>query len=111
MYYLCTMCIGLWPAAPRNLKKWPMANFQLETPDVTPFYISWRLICIKSQVDFSVDSGAEFPVIITVCKFQSSEPSRHSVLINKCLNCFAPVSVEINSLEIELFCASDKFKV
>ena len=34
MYYLCTMCIGLWPAAPRNLKKWPMANFELETPDV-----------------------------------------------------------------------------
>ena len=32
MYYLCTMCIGLWPAAPRNLKKWPMANFELETP-------------------------------------------------------------------------------
>ena len=33
MYYLCTMCIGLWPAAPRNLKKWPMANFELETPE------------------------------------------------------------------------------
>ena len=32
MYYLCTMCIGLWPAAPKNLKKWPMANFELETP-------------------------------------------------------------------------------
>ena len=34
MYYLCTMCIGLWPAAPRNLKKWPIANFELETPDL-----------------------------------------------------------------------------
>ena len=32
MYYLCTNCIGLWPAAPRKLKKWPMANFELETP-------------------------------------------------------------------------------
>ena len=39
MYYLCTMCIGLWPAAPRNLKKWPMANFELETPAVNKCYV------------------------------------------------------------------------
>ena len=29
------MCIGLWPAAPKNLKKWPMANFEFETPGIS----------------------------------------------------------------------------
>ena len=46
MYYLCSMCIGLWPAAPRNLKKWPMANFELETPALDHrFFNSYDRTC------------------------------------------------------------------
>ena len=45
MYYLCTMYIGLWPAAPRNLKKWPMANFEWK-----PLIYSNKILTQENQL-------------------------------------------------------------
>ena len=59
------MCIGLWPAAPRNLKKWPMANFELETPGVDESMILFKGRTSLKQYNSMKLIGREYTGCIT----------------------------------------------
>ena len=69
---------------------------------VTRYQRLVRIILFQCQSNLIQNS---IPVLVRAQSLQGSGPSRYSVLINKCWNCFAPVLLKINSTAIELFCA------
>ena len=71
-----------------------IANATVMEHHVTSVYISgaFSLRCLievnsipaTKPSHSSADSGAEFRMIIAVCRLEGSDSSRHGVLINKC---------------------------